>query len=112
MNTIESIDISGFWVNHKISMKFYPDVNFLIGVNGTGKTTVVNLIAAVLSADFDTLDRIEFSRIVVRLKSKDSRAIPSVEVEKSRKTGLTFPSIQYKIKDKHQKSLVRTPLPI
>jgi AAA15 family ATPase/GTPase len=35
--------------------------NFIIGRNGTGKTTVINLIAAVLTADFERLDKIQFS---------------------------------------------------
>ena len=65
MNKVDSISIEGFWGNHSLKIPFHDDVNFLIGVNGSGKTTVINLIAAVLTADFETLDRYDFKKIIV-----------------------------------------------
>lgn len=46
---------------------FKPDVNFLVGPNGTGKTTALRLIQAALSIDVATLQEITFSFISVEV---------------------------------------------
>ncbi|MDA3137255.1 AAA family ATPase [Pseudomonas syringae] len=70
--------------------------NFLIGQNGSGKTTVINLLAAVLTADFERLDRIDFQRVVVVFKELSGRKKnPSIEVTKTRKEGLPYFDINY-----------------
>ncbi|HMO82076.1 MAG TPA: AAA family ATPase [Pyrinomonadaceae bacterium] len=96
MNSVHSIAIEDFWGNHSLSITFHEDVNFLIGINGSGKTTVINLIAAVLTADFETLDRYEFRSIEIKLKSGKTR--PRVEVVKNKGKQL-FPDIEYRIFD-------------
>ncbi|GAI82104.1 unnamed protein product [marine sediment metagenome] len=48
MNIVTNVTITGFWGTHRLSMRLNPDINFLIGVNGTGKTTAINMIAAAL----------------------------------------------------------------
>lgn len=97
MNYVDNIRIDGFWGNHSVNIKFHKDINFLIGVNGSGKTTVINLIAAVLTADFGTLDRYEFDKITLTLRS--GRRRPRVEVEKMTIPGEPFPIIGYEIAD-------------
>jgi predicted ATPase len=72
--------------------------NFIIGRNGTGKTTVINLIAAVLTADFERLDKIQFSRVVILLGTIHGRKKPSIEVTKEQKNKLPYYDIIYKIK--------------
>ena len=99
MNYIESVDIEGFWGEHPISFNFHDDVNFIIGINGSGKTTAVNMVVAALTADFSELDRLEFSKITIKLKSKGSRKKPSVTISKKPNKEGPFPSIQYEIKD-------------
>jgi predicted ATP-binding protein involved in virulence len=99
MNYIESVDIEGFWGEHPISFNFHDDVNFIIGINGSGKTTAVNIVVAALTADFSELDRLEFSKITIKLKSKGSRKKPSVTISKKPKKEGPFPSIQYEIKE-------------
>ncbi|MFH7018678.1 AAA family ATPase [Flavobacterium sp. FlaQc-47] len=56
MRKISKVSIDGFWGDKTVSLEFNEDINFLIGVNGSGKTTIINLIAASLNADFATLD--------------------------------------------------------
>jgi recombinational DNA repair ATPase RecF len=51
MNTIDTVTIVNFWGDKQVVIKFRDDVNFLIGVNGSGKTTIINLVAATLKAD-------------------------------------------------------------
>jgi predicted ATPase len=99
MNIIEKIEITGFWGDHKVAFNVRDDVNFLIGRNGSGKTTVINLVAAGLTADFQTLDRIQFETIIIRLKEVGGRKKPSIEIRKIESKNLPFPSISYLIKD-------------
>ncbi len=99
MNYIENVNIEGFWGEHSISFNFHDDVNFIIGINGSGKTTAVNIVVAALMADFSELDRLEFSKITIKLKSKGSRKKPSVTISKKPNKEGPFSSIQYEIKE-------------
>lgn len=100
MNFIDRVKIEGFWEDKHIEMDFNSDVNFLIGVNGSGKTTVINLIAAALIADFYTLDRLSFRKIIIQLKEVSGSKKPSLEVEKKPIKQSPFPKITFQIKDK------------
>ncbi|HEX5155408.1 MAG TPA: AAA family ATPase [Parafilimonas sp.] len=102
MNTIEKVKIEKFWDDKEVNLKFKDDVNFLIGVNGSGKTTIINLIAATLKADFVTLDRFQFKKITVTLKpyiiDSKTKKTAFIEVEKADKENSPYPSIIFKIK--------------
>lgn len=100
MHTLDSVVIEGLWGQSTptIRFQFDPQFNFLIGQNGTGKTTVINLIAAALAADFERLDKIQFTRIVIFLKEKQSRKKPSIEVIKKAKKDVPYYDIEYLIK--------------
>ncbi|MEW6235791.1 MAG: AAA family ATPase [Candidatus Omnitrophota bacterium] len=100
MNYLEKVEIKGFWGNRDISISFNPDVNFLIGVNGSGKTTVINLIAAALNADFPTLDRLPFNSMQLQLREVNGNSTPSIEVEKKPQERSPYPSISFSIKSK------------
>lgn len=82
MNTIERVDISGLWGYRDVSLAIRPDVTFLIGDNGTGKTTVIDLVVAALSVDFTVLQRIDFDSITITFKQFRGRKKPSVYVHK------------------------------
>jgi predicted ATP-dependent endonuclease of OLD family len=83
MNYIESVEIENFWGDKSVNLIFNESENFLIGVNGSGKTTIINLIAATLTADFQTLDRVEFEKVSIFFKNKhDKRRRPKIEVTK------------------------------
>lgn len=100
MNIIESIKIDGLWgrQDSKIKIKFDKNFNFLIGQNGTGKTTIINLLAAALSADFERLDKIQFSKICIYLHEVVGKKKPSIEITKTEKSDVPYYDIQYKIK--------------
>ena len=100
MNKIDRVEIFGFWGDREVVIDFFSDVNFLIGVNGSGKTTVINMIAAALSADFTTLDRLPFEKILIALSEAGGRKKPSIEVEKVRNEDSPYPRITYRIKEK------------
>jgi ABC-type lipoprotein export system ATPase subunit len=91
--------ISGLWGTRKaLHIPLDRKVNFIIGKNGTGKTTVINILAAALTADFERLDRLPFSSIQITLATKGSRKRPSIEVIKQQKKDLPYFDISYKIR--------------
>lgn len=100
MNRLDRAEISGFWGDREIVIEFHSDVNFFIGVNGSGKTTVINIIAAALSADFTTLDRLPFQKLKLDLSEVGGRKKPSIEVEKVDNEDTPYSSIVYRIKEK------------
>jgi len=99
MNFIEKVIVEGFWGDRSLEFDFFRDVNFIIGINGSGKTTAVNIVVAALTADFAALDRLEFSKISIKLKSADSRKKPSVVIHKKTAQNTPFARIVYEIKE-------------
>lgn len=99
MNTIDSVKIENLWGSNTL-IEFNCDrkFNFIIGENGTGKTTVINLISAALTGDFEQLDKTEFDRITIILKPIAGRKKPSIEVCKEKKNGIQNNEIKYKFK--------------
>ena len=67
MFKIKHIEIDGMWGERTAKIDFHDDVNFLIGANGSGKTTVVNILAAALAARRATLQHLPFkhARIIL-----------------------------------------------
>ncbi|WP_430614460.1 AAA family ATPase [Flavobacterium sp. JP2137] len=94
MLKIKDIEIKGFWGNQIIKTNFNDDVNIFIGRNGTGKTTFINLLQAVLTADLELLYNIPFTEIVINLKSNNRRR--KIEVTKIEQN-FQYHLLQYKI---------------
>lgn len=81
MHILKSIEVHGFRGQSKIiRLALRPDANFIIGRNGTGKTTLINLIHAALALDTDVLKEIEFERLDLRFREKGSTKTPLVSV--------------------------------
>lgn len=73
MYKLESIEISGFWGKYKASCNFNQDVNIIIGKNGTGKTTFMNILHAVFSVDLEALADNIFEEVIVVLRDADKK---------------------------------------
>jgi predicted ATPase len=98
-NYLIKASIAGLWGgNQSIEIPLDKKFNFIIGKNGTGKTTIINLLAAALTGDFDRLDKIPFSRVYIALGTVGSRKRPSIEVLKQQKPDLPYFDITYKIR--------------
>lgn len=94
MFTLKDVSIEGFWGQHKISTDFNDDVNIFIGRNGTGKTTFINLLQAVISVDLELLYSLQFEKIIINLKTGKKKR--KIEVEKLG-DNLMYKEIHYKI---------------
>ena len=98
MPTIESVNIQGFWGNHDVFIEFDPSVNFLVGVNGSGKTTAIDILASALQCDIEALLRLPFKKIEIVLFDKVSGQKPSVVVTNDWLDEGQFGSVRYEIK--------------
>lgn len=72
MYRIKSIKINGFWGRGEVECNFNEDVNIIIGRNGTGKTTLMNILHSVLTCDLNGLAESGFESVEVFLKSSEN----------------------------------------
>lgn len=100
MNYVDNIEIEGFWETKKVSLKLHEDLNFLIGPNGSGKTTIINLLSAALRADIQYLYSIQFTKISIRLKTIGSNIKPIIEITKERDSKMGSLNLEYNIRSK------------
>lgn len=98
MNIIESFEVDGFWGVKKLRIKFNNDLNFIIGHNGGGKTTAINLLAATLKADLQYLYAANFNKITIKLKTIGKNQKPIIEVTKEEDPLMGSVGIKYFIK--------------
>lgn len=98
MYKIKTVKIKGFWGEYTLDAKFNNDVNVIIGRNGTGKTTFMNILHAVLTVDLDWLDDFEFSNVEIKLTENDSQK--TIKVIKNTASEYRFQSVQYTISNK------------
>jgi len=99
MHHIQSVSVEGFWDTHKLGFELKPHVTFFIGQNGTGKTTLINLVAAALTSDFRTLDRIAFKKITITLTPGEGlKEQPQIIVTKVSRKDRPFEFVEYRIK--------------
>jgi predicted ATP-dependent endonuclease of OLD family len=104
MNYIEKVTIKKFWGDKLVNLKFENKENFLIGVNGSGKTTIINLIVSVLEANFTILDETQFESISLFLKPTKKGQKKSRLVVTKKDNDLTpFPNIIYQIFEGREK---------
>lgn len=68
MYKISRVKITGFWERHTVDCTFQDDITVLIGRNGTGKTTFMELLRAAISVDAAGLCDNDFNEITIELK--------------------------------------------
>jgi len=79
---IKHVTIKNLWGVKTISTDFNKDVNIFIGVNGSSKTTFLNLIEATLLVDVNMFSNIEFESIKIDFISSDLHNIETIVVLK------------------------------
>lgn len=77
---IESFKVTKLWGYRDIDLPFYSDVNILIGPNGSGKTTVLNLLHSILTTDLSNITNIKFDQAEIKLRSFKGKSIKTIKV--------------------------------
>lgn len=95
MYKVEKFEINGFWHRIDVQCEFNDEVNIIIGRNGTGKTTFMNILHAVLTVDLAALSENEFDSAKVSLINGSSRK--TIKVEKIIDENYPFPVVEYQI---------------
>lgn len=98
MFKLVSIVITGFWQTKTAEATFRDDVNIIIGKNGTGKTTFMNIVHAVLSVDGEALFDNPFKNVTLTLSDgKRTRTVKAARVEPK---SSPFPIVEYHISNR------------
>ncbi len=101
MYKIQSVNIDGFWHRCNASCEFNDEVNIVIGKNGTGKTTFMNILHSVLVVDLDGLGTNDFDSVEIQLaKGGKKRTIKARKVDDD---NLPFLFIEYQISQRKYK---------
>lgn len=62
---LERIQIEGLWGRLDVDWQLHPDVNILVGENGSGKSTVLQLMAAGLNGWFLMRKKVDFKTVTL-----------------------------------------------
>ena len=97
MFNITDITIEGFWGEFTLSTKFKKDVNVIIGKNGTGKTTLMNILHAVLAVDVQSLNDFDFKSVELKLTHKENTKTKTIKLKKNDGNLSSRASVTYRI---------------
>ena len=95
MFKVQEFSITGFWGKYEAQSSFHEDVNIVIGRNGSGKTTFMNILHAVLSADAEALYNNDFRTATVKLTN--GKSTRTIRVEKPEDDRSLFSKAEYQI---------------
>lgn len=98
MFKLHSVRINGFWQRFNANCDFNPDVNIIIGKNGTGKTTFMNILHSILSVDIDGILNNDFESIEVVLKDNGKKR--TIKAARKEDQFIPFPMVEYQISTK------------
>lgn len=98
MFKVNSIEVTGFWQTRTANATFRDDVNIIIGKNGTGKTSFMNIVHAVLAVDGDALFDNPFKTVTLILS--DGKRTRTVRAERIESKSSAFPIIEYHISNR------------
>lgn len=79
MYKILKINIIGLWGIHNIELNLNQNINFLIGKNGSGKTTILNILTATLNLNLNEIENLDFKKIEIILVQETKNKKISLE---------------------------------
>lgn len=95
MYKIKEVEISNFWHRLNAKCSFNDDVNIIIGRNGSGKTTFMNILHAALVVDIDEMSKSDFESIVIKLSYAGKKK--TVKVRKLEAVNSPFQFVEYQV---------------
>ena len=95
MYHLTKIKIDGFWDSYTIQADFNPDVNIFIGKNGTGKTTMINILQSILTVDIALIQASNFSNVHLELMRGQKKR--TINVSRIDDKNSPFEILKYKI---------------
>ncbi|MFK0272917.1 AAA family ATPase [Ensifer sp. NPDC090286] len=93
---VDSMRITNFIGKGDVYVVFDDSINFIIGLNGTGKTTLINLLRASLNCDSHALREIEFAEVQITFLPAAGKAKPILTIKKNAESQRGSISYQYK----------------
>lgn len=66
---IKEIEVNGIWEKNNIKTPLFRDANIFIGHNGTGKTTLMNILTAILKVDAKKMTENKFKKAKIILSN-------------------------------------------
>lgn len=75
---IESFKIDKLWGYRDINLTFNSNVNVLIGPNASGKTTILNLLHSILSANLPNLLNVNFECAEIKLRGFKGKSVRTI----------------------------------
>lgn len=94
---LERLEITGFQGSRSFEIDFSRNANFLIGKNGCGKTTLINLINSGLSGDLSVLFRSRFQSLKLQLTFGAKNSRYTLCYEKAGRDEIPVPSIDFAV---------------
>lgn len=70
LTSFESIEIEGLFGKYNYLINFRDDISIWVSENGIGKTTILNIIVAILTSDQKTLMDINFKKVIVNISGE------------------------------------------
>lgn len=70
LTSFESIEIEGLLGKYNYLINFRDDISIWVSENGIGKTTILNIIVAILTGDKNTLMDINFKKVIVNISGE------------------------------------------
>ena len=72
---ILSIKIDGLYDLYNYDIEFNPELTFLYGENGCGKTTILNILSSIVTGKFYELYEYQFKVITLSFKSLKNKFV-------------------------------------
>lgn len=70
LTSLESIEIEGLFGKYNYLINFRDDISIWVSENGIGKTTILNIIVAILTGDQNILMDINFKKVIVNISEE------------------------------------------
>lgn len=81
--SLESIEILGLFGEYDYRFYFNEIINIMVAENGFGKTTILNIIVALLTGNYEKIRDYQFDSIKVKLRNGNTVVVNQDEISKS-----------------------------